>query len=263
MVNDQFRANANIMKNMMTTLGRVAVKFTPTRASNEHIIKEMASIGIKVELYDKLDQIIKTYYVGGSTNDELGTYMMMEGSDQPYVTHLPMLEGGLRWRFTPRAEQWRDKTIFRAKPEDIKSVSVNYPTRKGEAFTLTSTGKNQYDVAPGNELLAQKNGNVNSNTVLSYLVGFESVIAEGFENTNTAKDSIRQVEPFSILEIEKNSGEKKTVKFYPIDQEEEHPVTGERLPVHRYYADVNNEDLYLVQQRVVGKLFWGYQSFFQ
>ncbi len=219
MVNDQFRANANIMKNMMTTLGRVSVKFTPSRAGNEHIIKEMASIGIKVELYGKSDNLIKTYYVGGSTNDELGTYMMMEGSDQPYVMHLPSLEGGLRWRFTPKAENWRDKTLIRAKPDDIKSVSVNYPTRKSEAFKLAVNGKDNFEVVPGNELVTPKGGKVNTNAVHSYLVGFESVIAEGFENVNQGKDSIRLTTPFSILEIEKQSGEKKVVKFFPIDKE--------------------------------------------
>lgn len=262
MVNDKYRANANIMKNMMTTLGRVSVKYIPTRASNEHIIKEMASIGIKVELYGKSDNLIKTYYVGGSTNDELGTYMIMEGSDQPYVTHLPSLEGGLRWRFTPKEENWRDKTIVRAKPDEIKSVSVNYPTRKSEAFSLAINGKDDFAVSPVNELVTIEGGKVNSNAVHSYLVGFESVIAEGFENINQGIDSIRQTTPFSILEIKKNSGEKKVIKFFPIDKELKNPTSGQAQPVHRYYADVNGEDLYLVQQRVVGKLFWGYKSFF-
>ncbi|MCB9291126.1 MAG: hypothetical protein H6560_27725 [Lewinellaceae bacterium] len=49
------------------------------------MVESLATEGMKVELYDKDGGLLKAYYVGGSTSDERGTYMIMEGAEQPYV----------------------------------------------------------------------------------------------------------------------------------------------------------------------------------
>ena len=262
-LNGKHRANPNVMKNMMTTIGGISVKFIPTKASNEHIIKEMAAIGIKVELYGQSDDLLKTFYVGGSTNDETGTYMMMEGSDQPYVTHIPTLEGGLRWRFNPTGDVWRDKTIFSEKPEDIKFIHLEYPDQKDKSFKLKNVGGGRFEVMPYYDFVPNTGKEINATAVSSYLVGFNRVIAEGFENKSPKRDSVLVTQPFSILKLGRTNGEEQSIRFYPINLEERRAGTGEYLPVHRYYADVNKEDFMKVQQRVVGKLFWGYEQFFK
>ena len=261
-VNDNGKANPNIMKNLLSTLGRTQVKFIPTQASVKQAVKEMASIGIKVELYDEQGSKIKAFYVGGSTNDELGTYMIMEGSNQPYVTYIPDMQGSLRWRFTPTGDVWRDKTIFQESPEQISAISIEYPSQKSQSFKLERK-ENGFSVEPFYENQLKKGDELNSTTVNSFLTGYRRILAEGFENTNSKRDSILHTEPFSIINLKTTAGVEKTVKFYPKDVDAKDNITGQPLLVHRYYVDVDNKDFLLAQQRVIGKLFWGYNQFFE
>ena len=261
-VNGEHKANPNVMKNLLSTLGRTRVKFIPTQASVPNIVKEMSTIGIKVELYDKNDNKFKTFYVGGNTNDELGTHMIMEGSNQPYVTYIPEMQGSLRWRFTPTGDVWRDKAIFQEKPDNITSISIEYPEQKSHSFKLERLD-NSFSIKPFYENQLNRGSEFNTNAVNSFLTGYRKVIAEAFENGNIRRDSVLSTEPFSIINLKTKEGMEKTVKFYPQDKEAVDNVTGEPLLVHRYFVDVNNEDFYLAQQRVIGKLFWGYNQFFE
>ena len=256
------KANPNVMKNLLETLGRVRVDYIPTKASVPNIVKEMAAIGIKVELYDKDDNKFKTFYVGGSTNNELGTYMIMEDSNQPYVTHIPNMQGSLRWRFTPKGDAWRAKTIFEDNPDDIVSVSIEYPSQKSHSFNLEKEGTD-YKVSPFYENQLNKGSNTNPVAVKSFLTGFNRILAEGMVNTSTKKDSVLNTQPFSIIQIATTKGDKRTVRFYPQDVDAKDNVTGDPLMVHRYYVDVNQQDFMVAQQRVIGKLFWGYDQFFK
>jgi hypothetical protein len=62
-------------------------------------IQDLQVNGRKVELYNKEGKRFKTYYVGGPSNDMEGTFMMMENSNNPYVTHLQFLDGFLTDRY--------------------------------------------------------------------------------------------------------------------------------------------------------------------
>jgi len=256
------KANPNVMKNLLQTLGRVQVDYIPTKASVPNIIKEMAAIGIKVELYDKSDSKIKTFYVGGATNNELGTYMIMEDSNQPYVTHIPDMQGSLRWRFTSTGDAWKNKGIFEENPDEIQAISIEYPGQKSHSFKLKKEGS-EYSVSPFYENQPNKENKINSVSVRSFLNGYNRILAEGFENENMKKDSILSTQPFSIIQLENDKGTKKTVRFFPLDKNAKDNVTGQPLMVHRYYVDLNGEDFMLAQQRVIGKLFWGYNQFFE
>ncbi len=256
------KANPNVMKNLLETLGRVQVDYIPTKASVPHIVKEMAAIGIKVELYDKSDSKIKTFYVGGSTNNELGTFMIMEDSNQPYVTHIPNMQGSLRWRFTPKGDVWKNKGIFEEDPDKITAISIEYPTQKSHSFKLKKEGSD-YKISPFYENQLNKGNGVNPISVRSFLNGYNRILAEGFENKNSKRDSVLLTQPFSIIELETDNGDKKTVRFFPQDADRKDNITGEPLMVHRYYVDMNGEDFMVAQQRVIGKLFWGYNQFFE
>jgi hypothetical protein len=56
------------------------------------------------------------------------------------------------------------------------------------------------------------------------------------------------------------------VKFIPVVEEVEEVEENvkSRPKIERYFAFVNgNEDVFLVQQLLFGKIFWGYDSFFE
>lgn len=254
------------MHNLLEAIASVEIKFKPANAAEDAIIKNLSTEGIKVELYNKKNEIIKTYYVGGSTPDERGTYMMIEGMNSPYVTYLPAWEGNLRFRYNLRGDDWRDRAVFAHEVEDIASVSIEYPRQKNKSFKLQSEGGGNYKVEPFYDITPRIPGQAQRGNCEAFLVGFKSLIAEGFENKNPERDSIIRLIPFAIIELKDKKGQLTQAKIFPIFTDPSvDPKTlkvSETPEVERYYALVNNKDFMMIQNRVFSKVFWAYESFF-
>ncbi|MEL7162157.1 MAG: hypothetical protein AAFN92_15485, partial [Bacteroidota bacterium] len=110
---DGHPANENILKNLLQPVQRLEIQSLPARAAVPNIIKNLATAGILVQLFDATGNKLRGYYVGGGTNDERGTYAIVEGSESPYVVHLPHWTGNVRHRFSHWDDDWRDKVYFR------------------------------------------------------------------------------------------------------------------------------------------------------
>lgn len=262
--NGKWKASPNAIQNLLNTIHKVQLKYIPPNAALEHIVKDIATNNIKVELYDQAGKNLKTYYVGGVTNDELGTYMIMEGSNNPYVTYMPGMEGSLRVRFILDEWKWRDKTVFEEKMEDIQSVTMEFPKQKSNSFQLLRKEKD-FELTPLFETTTKK-GTPPKGQVEKFLRGFDKLIAEAFENGHPQRDSIIQQLPFCILTLAKIDGTQKELRLHPIMKKDRLGRPMERadgkLLIERYYANVNQEDLMLIQELVFGKVLWGYDYFF-
>ena len=66
---------------------------------------------------------------------------MMDKAQQPYVMTLPAFEGNLRERFDLSRDDWRDPIIFVEKADNIRFVSINYPTERTKSFQLSREGE--------------------------------------------------------------------------------------------------------------------------
>jgi hypothetical protein len=93
-VNNSFEARPDAIKILLETIHQIRVKAPVGRASFNNVIKKLAVKSTKVEIYQK-GKIVKTYYVGGTTEDFLGNYMMIENSAAPFIIHIPGFEGYL------------------------------------------------------------------------------------------------------------------------------------------------------------------------
>jgi hypothetical protein len=263
--NKKYVARPNAIDNLLDAIRRIEIKFKPSKAALPQMVSNLATDGIKVELYDQKSNLLRAYYVGGGTQDERGTYVINEGYNQPYVAHLPGWEGNLRFRYSLKGEDWRDNSIFQENPEQIQSVSIEYPKQKNKSFRLEKTAEG-YAVMPFYSITPQIKKPTAPGKVEAFLIGFEHIQAEGFENGNPGRDSVNQLVPFSIITTTNQQGSKKWVKLYPIvNQGAEDPKTGKLLggqSVERYLAEINTGDFMLVQDRVFRKLLWGYDFFF-
>lgn len=263
--NGKWRANRFVMESLLDAIGRIQMKYKPPVASLDLMIKDLATQGIKVELYDKRNNLLKAYYVGGGTADERGTHIMLEGANQPYVGHLSGWEGNLRFRFNKKGLEWRDKTVFSYEVEDIKAVSVEYPLQKNKSFKLEKKGK-EYNIEPFYDITPKTNHAYKIGSAEVYLEGFENLGAEAFENENEIRDSISQLEPFSIVTLTDVKGNTKEMRLHPIYPKDAVDLeTGKVIPaggVERYFANLSNGDFMLIQHRVFGKVLWGYEFFY-
>ncbi|MCB0644433.1 MAG: hypothetical protein KDC44_22470 [Phaeodactylibacter sp.] len=245
-VNGQGKANPNILNNLLQVIRRVEIQFIPPTTATEPIVQDLSTNGIKVELYDGKSEPFKVYYVGGTTPDERGTYMIMEGADQPYVTHLPSVSGGLRVRYNIWGENWRDKTVFAYKPGEIAFVSIEYPNFRSKSFQLYA-GDKSYEVEPFYDITPGDRKAVPSGLAQSYLLGFERVVAEAFENENNGRDSIAQQLPFAIITVKTKTGAEKVVELNPLDQQRVADKFA-ATPIERYFAEVRPPDDFMMVQ---------------
>ncbi len=265
--NDKYQANPSAMRNLLEAVGQVQIKYKPPVAAVETMVKSLATEGIKVEVYGADDELIRAYYVGGATPDERGTYMMIAEAEQPYVCYLPAWEGNLRFRYSLKGNEWRDRTIFAFQPEAIQSVAVEYPKQRNKSFRLEYDA-GDYTVTPFYEVTPAANRPLQAGKVEAFLAGFERIGAEAFQNGLEGRDSIAALVPFSIITVTTREGERTEVRLHPITPEGYVDASGnlrpESLVVERYYADVpTSGDFYLTQHRVLQRVLWAYDFFFQ
>ena len=264
--NGKYKANKNAVQNLLDAVTRVQMKYKPADAAVDGMVRSLSSEGIKVEIFGPKNKPLKTYYVGGATVDERGTYMIMEGANQPYVCSIPGWEGNLRFRFSLRDDQWRDKTVFSTKLEDIKAVSVEYPKQKNRSFRI-GYKSGAFQLSPFYDITPVPDKPIIPGTIEQFLTQFEHLVAESFDNKNPLKDSISQRVPFCIVTLETKGDLKKSVAFHPIFPEviyvdSTKPQGKSNPPVERFFVDSSNGDFMLVQNRLFKRIFWGYDFFY-
>jgi hypothetical protein len=265
-LNGTYKARKDAIDNLLGTIARVELMYRLPRNAVGNVVKEIASEGRKIEIYDKNNRQLKAYYIGGADADGYGTNMMLDGSNEPYVTHIPSFVGNLRVRYFTDFLDWRDRYTFPdITPEDIQSVSVDYPLQKSKSFKLERDGKD-FKIEPVYAITPKIERPMTKGLVESYLLGFKKLGIEGFENGHPQTDSIKAALPFAIVNVKTLKGEDRTLKFHPIM-----PLSSGgavlvsydgKTVIERYFLEDSNGDLDMVQHVVFEKIFWAYESFF-
>lgn len=266
-VNDGMLASENAMENLLRVIKDLEIKYIPTRASYSNVIQTIAGIGIKVEIYDRRDRLMKAYYIGGVSQDERGTYFIMEDADQPYVMHLPYWKGSLRTRFQLRENDWRDRAIFSESPSDIEQIKVFYPNQVDESFVVQKDG-NQFNLLPYNSDMPKITRTRHPGLLESYVRNYGRIAVESFQNDLPGRDSVMATTPFCTIEVNRTDGEVKSFNFYhrtnrflpgPLAARQ---ASGEEFTL-RFFVNGKNEDFMSAQYNLLKEIFWGYSWFFR
>lgn len=263
--NGEYPARPDAMDNLLQAIHTVQMKFKPTNAAVPYMVKNLSTEGIKVELYGKQNDLLKTYYIGGATNDERGTYIIMEGAEQPYVASLPNWEGNIRFRYNLSGDDWRDRTIFGSQVEEIASVSVEYPKQQNKSFRL-QVDEIDYEVTPYYPLTPVINRPLKTGMVERFLNGFSNIQAVNYANRQTGRDSIEQLVPFVVIKLTEKDGDEYSLKLFPRYKEAlMDPKTGvvtAPQEVESYFGLLGTNDFMTVQDGVIRKVLWSYEFFF-
>ena len=126
-VNQRYPVRRTAIHQLLQTIATVGTQSGVSQAALPNI-KKMFELPLKtIEIYTNPNQKpVHKYYLGGLTNDKLGTYALLEGAKYPYVIQVLGHDGHLLSRYSTLEPDWRDLTIFQYKPSDIKSISLNY-----------------------------------------------------------------------------------------------------------------------------------------
>jgi hypothetical protein len=268
MMNNTYPVRNDAIQDLLATIMEVAVKYPIAEAAHNNVIKKLAGDAVKVEIYNKNNSLIKSYYVGGPDPALTGTYMIMPGSDKPYATYIPGFDGYLTTRYSMDTDTWRDRTIFSFDIPQISSVIVNYTdNRKDSSFEIDVIHPDSFHVKPLNGKPLNKPA-VKEKLFL-YLLAYKLVNAEGYKNNLPSKDSLLHTVPFCTFTVVDKAGIPHVAKCFHKKVTEEtmqqFDQNGQPMPfdVDHYYASINDgKDFVLIQQFHFGRLFKTYGYFF-
>lgn len=263
--NGKDKARPDAIESLLVAIENLRMRSKPTESMVPHMIESLSSNGLKVEIYGENDRLIKSYYLGGATNDELGTYIILENAEQPYIADIPDWKGNIRFRYSLIGDEWRDRTVFGSKIDDIAEISIEYPKQQAESFRLDMTGS-EPQIKPFYELSSTIDQAVAPARVETFLGNFRSIIAVGYNNLNRDREAIIQQVPFAIINLKEKNGETYSVTLYPQDRGQMYdPKTGVTKTVEEttgFYALTQDNDFMIMQNVVLRNILWGYEFFF-
>ena len=220
MVNEKFIAQQYLIKSLLEVIYKIDVRTPVSKAAYNTVVKRLATNGIKCEIYaNEKSKPVKVYYVGGQTEDVLGTFMMLENSSTPFITEIPGFNGYLTPRYTVELNDWRSNSLFNYQLNDLKSVSVSYEHYPQNSFSITNEN-GKFTVHPLRPSPMAKTASIPTDSIAieNYLSFFQN---QGFETwernmTDKQKDSILAIPaPIKVSVIDSKNNEK-SIDLYPM-----------------------------------------------
>jgi hypothetical protein len=262
-VNGKYLVRPDAIDNLLKTLNRVRVKSPVSNSMMENALKMLATRNTKVEVYEG-KKLIKTLYVGGPTQDQMGTFMMIEGSSVPFVTHIPGFIGYLSSRFFVEERGWRSTELLRYNFNDIKAVTVENPARPEESFRVENLGNNRYQVSS----LSGRTSFTPLDTVGTkfYLSQFEKLNFEFFTDSIPASEKayVETTPPYRTVLVEDQYGVQRSIKAWPRSGMGKTDVDGNILKWddERMWGLIDNKDWVVIQYYVFNPIFLKFDDFF-
>src|SRR5690606_25079501 len=106
----------------------------------DNVVKDLSSNGVRFDVKNNSGTSMLTFYVGGVTPDERGTFMIREGSEWPVIVNIPGFEGSLRSRYIMNELDWKSRRLFQP-VHSIQSLILDYPTRQEHSLKLEKTSE--------------------------------------------------------------------------------------------------------------------------
>lgn len=250
-VNGGMSARKSSIDLLLKTFKRIAVKGAVPEKQRETVIRNLAGSAKKVEIYTGGETPLKTWYVGTSTANHTGTYMLLETtedgkSSEPFITHLEGFTGYLTTRFFTDLDEWRYTGIFEYPNKSLKSVEFTDHMHPINSFKIEadSVGGLKLFSATGTEVAYR-----DTLAVQDQFIRFRKVHFESWNNrlNDAAQDSLRALPArFSIACTgfdEVSSG----VDLFEKDEEQ------------MYGIATNEDQIVLVQTFVFNPLIVGIQ----
>lgn len=267
LVNDTYPAEPVIVSELLRTLSLLEIKFIPPQSMVSNILKSLGTHGRRVDIWDERGKLLKTYYVGGVTQDGMGTYMLMEGSNQPFVVTMKYFVGSVSVRYHLDEKDWRDLSLLPVNGKNWKRFAVEYPRQRDKSFILQREGE-KWSVEPFYELTSRNKGQVDQDMVESYLRDIRKLKIEGFMNDFPERDSISRLLPFCRINWTTEEGEEQQLALHPITPTDRlgNILTmedGSVSPILRYHVSTSWGDFMQVQNEPMTRLFASYDLFFK
>jgi hypothetical protein len=199
---------------ILETFKNVEFKGYVPENSRKTITNRMSGTHTKVEIYQN-GEWSKTWFVGFSTQDHYGTYMLLETpdkkSDLPVIMKIKGFNGIIEPRFFCDPRRWKCTEIFALERDQIASVDVRFFDEPTRSFSVSQNGSN-YTVKHFKTFLPA----VDTNMVIRYLNNYKKIHYEfvNYDLTDKQVDSVKRSKAFCMLTLKEISGKSNVLKMY-------------------------------------------------
>ena len=243
-INNKYEVRKDAIKTILTTINQIRIQRPVSITAFDNVIKNLATTGVKIEIYTNQDAPEKTYTIGGSTSNHLGSYMFLTGSETPFIVHIPSFNGFLSPRYGIQGNKisekdWRTTNIFNLKTEKISRVIVNHIQEPEKSFTLTTASMILLNNL-GNEV------SLNQENALQFLNAFKLLNCESFKDKKERKESATLLHELIV--------NNDTLRTYSIGNGKLVKDKEDNFTVKRMHATLNNGELMLIQDYVFNKV---------
>ena len=243
-INNKYEVRKDAINTILTTINQIRIQKQVSKNAFDNVIKNLATTGVKIEIYTNQDAPDKTYTIGSSTSNHLGSYMLLDGSETPFIVHIPSFNGFLSPRYGIQGNKisekdWRTTNIFNLKTEKILRVIVNHIQEPEKSFTLTT----------GSMILLNNLGNeesLNQENALQFLNAFKLLNCESFKDKKERKESATLLHELIV--------NNDTLRTYSIGTGKLVKDKEDNFTVKRMHATLNNGELMLIQDYVFNKV---------
>ncbi len=211
-VNSKYNAREDAIENLLQVIQRIRVKHPISKAEHNLQVSLLATKSKKVEIYKK-GELFKTYYVGGSTQDQMGTYTLMEGASAPFVTHIPGFTGFLTPRFIVSESLWRENFVVKAPFESLVSVEVINSEDSKRTFKIVKNDNRTYQLFNKDGKLMGEPDSVFAKTYFNTFkkVSYEAMVVDMKQEK---LDSLRAAKPLHTIRVTTKKGTQDIKTFY-------------------------------------------------
>jgi len=245
-INNKYKVFDQQIDYTLQVMKDIRVDKSVSETKMDFVIKNIATTGVKVEIYNQSEKI-KSYYIGGNTSDHKGTYMIMEGSETAYILTIPnRLPGILNPKYGlegiyVNANTWREPITISIDKKEIKSIKVVDLSNSESSFTLYKKDKQLYDYN-NNKVIAS------SQKTETFINNFRQLKCGPYKPKLNASDFIlikkiyiQQETSIDSLTIYDITALQNTTKEY-------------NASVENLYAKWNNSDLVIIQKNIFNKV---------
>lgn len=204
-LNGKYPAREDGIQTLLKTFKNVYIQRPVSRESLEEVNRVMATSTKKAEIYDLEGELIKTWYVGHSTMDQKGTFMLLETpengkSSVPFIMDMKGFIGMLNTRFFTDENEWRSVQLLSYPDLNLQEIEVEYPKQPEASFSIRYDGGNDLRLFDGNGLSVAA---YDTTTLKDYMFNFKQLSFENFKTGLTAvqNDSVKSTIPYQVIRI--------------------------------------------------------------
>jgi len=208
-LNDSIIGREDAVKTILEILYKIQAAQPVPASAHNNVVNQLSTKGVKVEAYNKNNEVLTSFTIGGTTVDAKGNYAFKKGTERPYIYQKKGFIGDLSTAFFTSPAEWRNRQIYFYNPDSIAKVSVYYSDFMDSSFHILNEN-NQLEATYDNGTSMT----CSHTKVKEYLKEFANKYCLNFENQMAKADSIKyKGYPYGLIAVQTKSGVKDTLRL--------------------------------------------------